>query len=354
MHFPGLDLTIKMLEGIYRGFYRMVSSFLFRINDGKLLYANSNILLPQSLTPVTMQTFTTYNNSFTDLSVCAIPSTFTTGAQGSVAVNTAQTKMLVAVSGQGVYYSTYSAGAWAPFTTLFTSASTRPSVLLSSNGTRGAAFVTNIAYYINWSGTTPTYTSFDTTSRAYTWCGSITPDGSTIVMNTDMNSGVLLSTWNGATYTAFTSIGIIALHVACSISPDLKWITYGGVWSQKALKYGTGALTSSSSWTSQDITMTCDDRQIGFLGGGTTGPASYIFSTVASQQGGGLVKGAFITPWNNSTGTCGTSISLNTIYASETTYSLCPGGSKGNVIYYIRDTGTISTCCIAAFTLNVT
>jgi hypothetical protein len=327
-------------------------SFLFRINNGQSQWAKDSFLLPP--TNLSMQSFTTYNNSFTDLNVCPIPSAFTTGLQGSVAVNTAQTKMLVSISGQGVYYSTYTAGAWASFTTLFTSATTKNAVLLSSDGTRGAAFVTNIAYYVNWSGTIPTYTSFDTTTRAYTWCGNMKPDGSTIVMNTDMNSGILLSTWNGTTYTAFSSIGINALHVACSISPDLKWITYGGVWSQQALKYGTGALTSSSSWTSQAISMVCDDRQIGFLGGGTSGSASYIFTTVSSQQGGGLLRGTYITPWNNTTGTCGTSISLNNTYAIETTYSLCPGGSKGNVIYYIRDTGTTNTCCIAAITLNVT
>ena len=49
-----LDLKIKILEGIYRGSYRMVSSFLFRINDGKLQYGNSNFILPPSLSPVTI------------------------------------------------------------------------------------------------------------------------------------------------------------------------------------------------------------------------------------------------------------------------------------------------------------
>jgi len=319
---------------------------IYAYNSGSVLLAVGTIYRIVPILP-----FTTYNNSFTDLSVCSIPSTFGVGTAGSVAVNYAETKMLVAIANNGVYYSTYLNDAWKPFTTLFTSASTASSVLLSSNGTRGAAFVTNIAYYINWSGTTPTYSSFDTATRTYTWSSGMTPDGSTIVIN---GSPIGISTWNGSTYSAFAGIGINSIHVACNISPDLKWITNGGVWAQTALKYGSGALTSSSSWTSQNIGMTCDDRQIGFLGGGISGPASYIYSTVATQQGGGLVKGAFITPWNNTTGTCGTSVSLNTTYSVETSYSLCPGGSKGNVIYYIRDTGTIGTCCIAAFTFNVT
>ena len=195
---------------------------------------------------------------------------------GGLAVNALQTKMLFLKNNAGgsLYYATSSdqGTTWSAFTLLGT-VSNAFSVAMSADGTRAivARNSTGVSF-VNWSGSTPILSQFDSQVKNYTGC-NMTNDGQYIVVSADGDT-IYYSKWNGTTYDAMKSTGVTGAHWGVCISPLGDKIFYG-----YAMKCSTATWTgSTATWTAgvaTGVTVT-SEYGFGFLGGIQTGAPNYV------------------------------------------------------------------------------
>jgi len=299
-----------------------------------------------------VQSFTTINSNTISSALLATPSGYTSGYQCGLAVDLFQTKMLFAYNGNVCYATSSNSGAsWSAFTQVSldsTSANIRHSCGLRNDGLYGYVMTGTTSYTVTWTGSTPTFTSFDTTvaaacTNAGTYGASMTPDGLTLMVK--VYCGTLYYTrFNGTAFNAFTSTGLTADRVACAITPDSSTVY---VTTNSLDKYATitwnGNVGTFSALQSAVGSRTVDDRALVFLGGNYSGssPPRYLFGGVSTLD---------YYPWNQSTFTSTESsyIRISSSISPDSTNSYSPCGTKGNIIYYVNN-GNIYTV-----TFNVT
>jgi len=312
--------------------------------------ARVEIYIRESLKQV--QSFTTINSNTISGALLATPSGYTSTNPCGLAVDLMQTKMIFAYNGNVCYATSSNSGTtWSAFTTVnldSSAANTRHSCGLRNDGQYGYVMTATTSYTVTWTGSTPTFTSFDTTvaaacTSASFYGASMTPDGLTLMVKV-YNGTLYYTRFNGTAFNAFTSTGLTADRVCCAITPDSStvYVTTGGTEKYTSVTWN-GNVGTFSALQSAVGSRTVDDRALVFLGGNYSGssPPRYLFGGVSTLD---------YYPWNQATFTA-TESSYTRISSSvspDSTNSYSPCGTKGNIIYFVNS-GNIYTV-----TFNVT
>ena len=206
-------------------------------------------------------------------------------------------------------------------------------------------------YNVNWTGTTPIFTQFETTvaaacATASYFSASMTPDGKTLFVK-PFNGSLYYTRFNTTTnqFVAFTNAGFTAgrLGVAVNANASIIWIsdntndTYRTItWIGDTATFSTASTASSHAF---------DDRGFVLIGGDTTGSVQpkYLLS-----GNGGVIAYPFNAGVVNTTG----NTLISTYFpgtngvSSNQIFTAC--GPKGNIFYFSNSSTIIS------LTLNVT
>ena len=297
-----------------------------------------------------VQSFTTINSTTVSGIKSATPTGYTSGYACGIAVDLVQSKMLFVYNGNACYATSSNGGvSWSAFTTVNLDSSTsnvRNACGLRNDGQYGYVITALKSYTVTWIGTTPTFTSFDTTvtpnftAQGY-FGASMTPDGLTLFVSTYSNYNLCYTRFNGTSFNAYTVTSLIPGRVGCAISPDSSTIFISSGTDKYATITWAGNVATISAMQNT-YTGHVDDRAWVFVGGNYSGssPPKYIFGGSGTLQ---------YFPWTQSTYQASEG-SITTILnpSPDSTNSYSPSGIQGNIIYYVNNAN------IYTITLNVT
>ena len=284
-----------------------------------------------------VQSFTTIN-SYSTTNVISTPTGYTSGANYGIAVDLAQSKMLFDFSGN-VYYatSTDSGINWSVFTKVNLDSSTtqRHACGLRNDGQYGYVVTAQNTYNVNWTGATPTFTSFDTfvatlCKNASYFAATMTPDGLTLII-TPFQGTIYYTRFNGTEFGAFTSSGLTTGRMGVAIYPDSSLLFVSNGTDQYTTITWNGN-TGTFAPLANASTGHPDDRAYIFLGGDYAGlsPPKYLL--------GGTGKLHYLT-WSDSSKTSSTTATVAVSGISpDSPNSFSASGSQGNIIYYANGT----------------
>ena len=291
-----------------------------------------------------VQGFTSIDSTTPILSNNAVASTpseyvFAIGNSG-VSSNLNQDKMIFAYNGS-IYYaiSSNSGSSWSTFTKITLDTSTtsqRHACGLRNDGQYGFVITAQKTYLVDWTGSTPTCSSFDTTvaplcKNATYFGASLTPDGLTLVV-CPFGGTIYYSRFNGTGYTAFTTTGLTSVRMGVVMTADSKML-FGPIGSTNGFGF-----YSTVSWVGNTGTFSAkievnrgfDDRGAAFLGGNYTGsdPPKYVIT--------GSDTSFMYCSWNQATKTLGDRTAPFIMGNDMQCYTPC--GAKGNIIHYVKST----------------
>jgi len=328
-----------------------LSSLSFGAMHGHQFY------VPGASASAVMQPFTTISSNSYAVAISGLSMTTYPGGPVAVAVNMLQTKMLFSCK-SGLYYSTSSDSGttWSAFQLVSGSVTTygAAAVTMTPDGTKGI-YASGTAWSVSWTGSVPTITQLDTTSRNY-WTVSLTPDGKYGVYGI-VGGAVYYVSWNGSSYTWGGVLSGTSCATNLCLSPDGTQLL--------AIQQNASSIYFPLSWsaatpsvpTASASVVVCTDhidvRACVFLGGGSSGNPSYILTETATST---WATGAFtqsyrfyIGNYNNASNPKQSGItlvsSIPTVNSSpiDLQCSLTPCGAKGNIIYFIENTANSGT-----------
>jgi len=263
----------------------------------------------------------------------------------SVAVNVAQTKMLISLTTTGTpqssgYYSTYSGSSWSTPTLVPNSIQSvidgnRGNICtLSPDGTKGLLWGNGGFVSVDWSGSTPVGTAINSSIYFNRGSLSISTDG-TFVVATLNSTAIYYTVWQSGTsrFSNPQRIGtLVAPHISGAISQDKSVIMFhnGGMEYEYITVTWVGSNPTFSSTTTFNYINTTTNTgawHIAFAGGNSTTPSTYLLTFADSMT-------LFVYKWNNTTkaltyqytGNTGSTPGVSSAFTGIT-------GANGNIIY---------------------
>jgi hypothetical protein len=310
--------------------------------------ASTTITTASPAVPYTTFTTITQQTNYTPVAISMPTFTVPDGGLGgiiSVAVNVAQTKMLISLTTTGTpqssgYYSTYSGSSWSTPTLVPNSIQSvidgnRGNICtLSPDGTKGLLWGNGGFVSVDWSGSTPVGTAINSSIYFSRGSLSISTDG-TFVVATLNSTAIYYTVWQSGTsrFSNPQRIGtLVAPHVSGAISQDKSVIMFhnGDMEYEYITVTWVGSNPTFSSTTTFNYINTTTSTgawHIAFAGGNSTTPSTYLLTFKDSMT-------LFVYKWNNTTkaltyqyrGNTGSTPGVSSAFTGIT-------GANGNIIY---------------------